>query len=950
MNFIRWNNLIGGYFFKPEHAGKDVHLFMTKGDIIALGKPNMKDDHTDEEVWQNFLWTLRYGLSGSGNVSIFEKALYAAEKWKTSGFRTIESKPQQFPPYISYLVFTVLPLTEVQGDYNSNNYYDRLAEFITVNQIFELTPGRVKKLQNLKNRLREIDCLWDELSQWANHRMNGQLGNFHVISFSHSTWKFVGKPFSQCVLPPKSLKQIPNFFYQSDLVPNTFYRDDIFKRLLLKNGVSLLGLKNSVVELIRKGEKDEIGRSVIGMVRAEFLKWTGEAHDTVLKDGKQREIRKMTVVPLKLQFKLSEDGELIFSYRAKYASEPPSSLKLGEYEDIYENENWSKTLAVGFSESIVLKDLVNKWKALFDVKRIHFFITGSYFNMNNRFWIETDVLSKTERMYMLCKIGIRDIISGWGRESCQSFREELRFKGLPKGYSLFSFLGPKSSHQTLSELTVYDLKEVSIREGTGLRVGYLSYLNRLLPEVEITNADGDETVFIQYADEQEHIILKQHQDLKNIWLLPADLHLYKRFTIQVLGSTIFGSSKAYQLLDSFHEHLDSTDFPKRNRFFSEDELAKDFVMGNQVELSRKINIDGNISYFSSSIKVGDDAQEELEVNGSFLLDWLLAVKDCKINRFYEAFGVVHQHLYPEDNDHIQEKRKASVNLLDYLGFIDFDYRTENIFALPPKLIYVTTDKGRKALLIGCRNKRLIDKMVEYCRKSNGGIRMSIKPQTKSNQLKLIPEAITLESNYEREFKGIAEYCGIGFDDWHILKLKELVPSLGEYVEFMKSNGTTEPWDSNVTTSIFNKDSLKFVPIEEYPKVFTLCEYRPRYAPEYGIWIDNNHFVVDKSWGKYMLLNHNAAKIAGWEPGSEFAKTMELFFNGSNIAIPTSLPFPKLFSRMILQLSGVAPEFKKMNLKGKEVYYNVYRSIPRLFLENFLKKKLNILIESTKQLL
>lgn len=951
MNFIEWNNLIARHFFKPECAGKEVHLFITRGDIVEMGRPGMEEDHTDEDIWRNFLSTLRYGLSGSGNVSIFEKALYAAGKWKASGFRTIESKPQQFPPYISYLVFTVLPLTEAQGDYNSNNYYDRLAEFISTNQIFELSPGKVKKLQNLKNKLREIDCLWDELSQWANHRMNGQLGSFQAIPFLHNTWKFVGKPFSQCVLSPKSLKQIPNFFHQSNLVPNTFYPDDLFKHLLLRDGVSLLGLKQSVVELIRKGNKDEIGQSVIGMVKAEFLDWTGEAHDTVLKDGKQREIRKITVVPLKLQFKVSEDGELSFSYRAKYASEPPSSLKLGDFEDIYENENWSRTLTMEFKRSHELKDPINKWKAVFDAKRIHLFITGSYFNLNNRLWIETETLSKTERMYLLCKVEFSHAVLEWGRANCLIFRDESSLKGLPPDYSLFSLLGPEISHPDLAELTVYDLKEISIREGTGLRVGYLSYLNKLLPDVEITNAQGDETVFVQYEDdEQERIILRQHHDLKNIWLMPADLQVYRRFTIQILGVAILGASTLYQLTEGIHEDLVQMKFPRRNRFFSEDDRAMDFVKGNQIEVTGNINIDGNIGHFYSPTRIECVVQNELKLNGSLLLDWLLAVKECKINRFYEVFGIIHRHLYPEENQAIQQKRTASVNLLDYLGFIDFDYRTENIFALPPKLIYVTTNEGRKSLLIGCRNERLIQKMVEYCKKSNGAISISIKPQTRPNQTKLIPDAVILESNHEREFKGIAEYCGIAFDDWHILRLKELIPSLNEYTEFLVTNGATEPWDSSVTTRVFNRESLKFEPANEYSKVFTLNEYRPRYAPEYGLWIDNCHFAADKSWGKYLLLNHYATKIPSWEPGREFAKTMEIFFNDSNIAIPASLPFPKLFSRMILQLSGEAPEFKKMNLKGSETFYNVYRNIPRLFLENFLKFKLNIVIEPTTQLL
>ncbi len=50
----------------------------------------------------------------------------------------------------------------------------------------------------------------------------------------------------------------------------------------------------------------------------------------------------------------------------------------------------------------------------------------------------------------------------------------------------------------------------------------------------------------------------------------------------------------------------------------------------------------------------------------------------------------------------------------------------------------------------------------------------------------------------------------------------------------------------------------------------------------------------------------------------------------------------------LQLSGEAPDFKEMNLKGKKVWYNVYRNVPSIFIENFFKFKLNMIIETTSQ--
>jgi len=51
---------------------------------------------------------------------------------------------------------------------------------------------------------------------------------------------------------------------------------------------------------------------------------------------------------------------------------------------------------------------------------------------------------------------------------------------------------------------------------------------------------------------------------------------------------------------------------------------------------------------------------------------------------------------------------------------------------------------------------------------------------------------------------------------------------------------------------------------------------------------------------------------------------------------------------MLQLSGEAPEFKQLDIKGQKVWYNVFRNIPSLFIDNFFKFKLNMIIETTNQ--
>jgi hypothetical protein len=67
-----------------------------------------------------------------------------------------------------------------------------------------------------------------------------------------------------------------------------------------------------------------------------------------------------------------------------------------------------------------------------------------------------------------------------------------------------------------------------------------------------------------------------------------------------------------------------------------------------------------------------------------------------------------------------------------------------------------------------------------------------------------------------------------------------------------------------------------------------------------------------------------------------------------MAVPASLPLPKIISRIIMQMSSEAPEFKQLNLKGKNVWYNVYRNIPSIFIQNFFRVVFNMNLESTNK--
>lgn len=935
MNLLEWNNHIANHFFNPHQAGKDVHLFITKREIINLVKENFAEE-TDNEIWADFLRKIKNGLPGSSAFpDIFDKALHSFQQWKKTGIKSIEGVELNYPPYISHLVFSVLPLIEIQGDYNANNYYDRLDDFLKENNI----------TQNLRGKLRDIDVLWADLSIWANEVRNGELGLFNPIVFTHTTWRFVGKPFSQCVMTPKAIRNLPDFFYASGLTPKTFYQDETFRYHLVRNGLTILGLKPSIIELLKKGSKDEIGQSIIETAKTEFNEWTGEEHEIVLKDGAEKKIRKNTVVPIKLQFKTNEDGEIAISFRINYTTEPPLELKFDEFDDIYENEKWSRTLRRPFKESFELKDTNNKWKAVFDSKNIRLLIRGGYFQLGNDFWIETEKLSRVEEMYLLCKDNIKESIKEWCESCCSTFRDENKLINIPSGHSLFWFKNPFKSHELFQQLKVYENKTISLRDGTGLKIGYLTYLNENLPDVEITNAAGDEIVYLQYEGSNEKIILDRHPSLGGIWLLPKEILLGSGFYIQIENGFIEGVKRTYKIDEASFKNLTNDYVPIRNKFNAKITDGIEFIQGNKIQYSGAINkiVDGQS--FSSNIKVTIQQEADVKFKDNILLKWLIAVKECDIKKYNQAFETILHDTFEGEQLRVQERRKSSINILDYLGYVDYNYADDKIFTLPPKLISIPCNGGRKALLIGGRDEKLINEMIEYCSNSNNLISMSIKKQSEKNLQMLIPDSIIFESNSSKEFENIANNFEIKFDEWYILKLKEIIPALVHYEGFIKEKGSSESWEKyGLDRNVLNKETLKFEPVTVLAKEYSLTECRPSYIPEYGLWINETYFSVDKNWGKYLIIHHYAEKV--YHHGDYYAKPGLIYYNSNTIAIPASLPLPKLISRLFLQISGAAPDFKQLNFIRKDVWYNVYRDMPDNFMANFFKFTLNMIIEQT----
>src|SRR5689334_2449831 len=109
MKFLEWNNLISSFLFNSANAGKDVYLYLTKTDVVNIGREQLINE-TGDAIWNDFLLKIKSGLPGSKDYpDIFDKALHSYQQWRQNNIKSIEGIELKYPPYISYLVFAVLP-------------------------------------------------------------------------------------------------------------------------------------------------------------------------------------------------------------------------------------------------------------------------------------------------------------------------------------------------------------------------------------------------------------------------------------------------------------------------------------------------------------------------------------------------------------------------------------------------------------------------------------------------------------------------------------------------------------------------------------------------------------------------------------------------------------------------------------------------------------------------
>lgn len=938
MKYSYWNEAIASFLFGEKKSDQQVLLFVTREDIARIGIEN-NSSLNKEQAFNDFIQAVKYNGDGV-SVSPIEEALKLYDTWIG-----ISQAGKNYPAYIAYLTLFVLPLTETTDrSYNANNYYDRVNDYFQKYGLLDAIKGNRIDTWNF----RQLDPLWSNLKEWSVMIQNFQLGYFNITPFKNSKWVFVGKPLSQAIFPPKAINRLPVFFDDSGLMPGEDISDETFRRKLLKYGRSVLRVEDSFLDLLRNNT--ELGASIIDIVRNTYKNWSGYI-EVIEEDSRKG----YTVAQLKLC--LNYDNALNESeifYRVFSPNDYPEDLC---FNDLYACKHifkgWSNEIEIALQDDLILEDKDNKWKAKTLKKDIRILIPGTYYDFNE--WIENSDLLPYSEMLLMVKESIADDVIKWINElKCNKF-SELSPADKIAGLRLFKISPPYANLNSINDL--HFRTEKKILPLGGVKTSTRTYLTGFLPDFFVENGDGTENLILTVEGTTNEINLHRSPSKKDAWCLPENLALDKTLLLGIKNN-VNETEKLKIRISSYSKSITSIDedlLPKRDKFgkiIISGDLPLKYAIGSKaigvaaggqqvyghlfVPLNSKGSITSNIS---------DDSL----LKNDALLNMLTAKGHCSSKEYFEAFETVYNTCFTSaqvvTHPPLARLKRWSLNLLDYMGFLDYEYSSNKIVINAPQLIRIPAKEGGKVLLIGGRTPALIETIKKEAALLQIGF--EIISQDFSLIPYLLPCSIVLsafgEKTYEieRRFKLLAEKCELAFDPTSFPQytLAEFSGNIDEYEMTLVQDPSF--YSSGWSCKVFNPLTLRFDRIaeENIDTSNSLVEYRlNEYTYLHKLWKNGLSYSIDKNWGRFMILRKMNKNVIYIDYGTKLT------------AVPSNTPLPRLIEEAMTLFNGTAPKRRRMTLNGLETVYNIYENIPQIFAYNYFKKVGQHIIKTKIELL
>jgi hypothetical protein len=251
-----WNKAIADRYFHDDNRDKPVYLAIDDDEITELLAQVGGSGPADESLAAAVRGTLSRGDSR------FVGHLVARTEWRRSGM----NGP---PPYVAVLALCVLAASRMARDPEAgiapHAYYPQLNPLLNLPRFGGMPPG-----------FDQLESLWTDLCHWLDRDLSGRLGT--STASTHSFFKNIGWPISQCLLREADRRRLPDFFRAVALEPHVEIDVGQLWMLFLNWAREGCGLSEQGLRVVRKAT-GEVAEQMAEIIKREFDVWDGELRD-----------------------------------------------------------------------------------------------------------------------------------------------------------------------------------------------------------------------------------------------------------------------------------------------------------------------------------------------------------------------------------------------------------------------------------------------------------------------------------------------------------------------------------------------------------------------------------------------------------------------------------------------------------------------------------------------
>jgi hypothetical protein len=268
----------------------------------------------------------------------------------------------------------------------------------------------------------------------------------------------------------------------------------------------------------------------------------------------------------------------------------------------------------------------------------------------------------------------------------------------------------------------------------------------------------------------------------------------------------------------------------------------------------------------------------------------------------------------------------AARILDSLGHIEVSASTAGItLASAPAVLALLPRAGLpQAVLCGGRSPELERRLDDASAYENARFRIALPGPERLEG----PRSFIIEADNTDALAAVARRIGVPFSNippaW---ALANATGSVSDYRASLEWRNEAEP---NIPAFEFDPVALRFRELKQTRTTLRLIQYFPRRLPPYYHLRHGEAFArTDRDWGIHATLSDNGRNTIVHDKQAH------------TLAVPSSAPLPKLYSRSLTLCSGVPPAWLPAAQVpwgiGEARGYLVYPQVPSNIAQLLLKK-------------